>query len=642
MCGIAGFIGNFTPALLSNFGARLAHRGPDGEGTWHQQIGGGACVGFTHRRLSIIDTTDAASQPMEAVGGRYMVVFNGEIYNYKSLVGPLVQAGYQFNKNSDTAVIAPFFHAHGQNFTDHLQGMFAFAIWDKVAEELTLVRDHAGIKPLYYTQTPQGLAFASELKALLGVPGLDDTLDAPALADYLTLLWTPGERTAMRGVKKLPPGHLLKVKLAAAGKGVETSVYRWYQPPMAPLKNGQPVYDYTKTPAQLRALFDSIVAEQCTSDVPIGAFLSGGVDSSAIVASMMATGNAPQNTYCIGFTGAGMADEGFSDDLTHAQAVAKHLGVPLTPIMADIDVMLKRLPDMAYVLDEPTADPAPLFVEDISRAARADGIKVLLGGTGGDDVFSGYRRHATARFRETLGGFGAPAGMVLGVASTFLKGANKRRASKFAELLQLNDEDFLLNAFQTNSNAKAWHVLNGDLRNELADGWRNALHTAREESKGQSLLNRLLYMELFGFLPDHNLNYNDKASMLAGVEGRVPFTDKRLLSWMADVPPENKLRKTHLKWFLKEAFKSGLPPEVMSRSKAGFGAPMRGWLAGKGASLVNDTLFSGQAGTELFDRKALQKLWADTRMGTVDGTSSILAACMLVWWLNAMNRHKAI
>jgi asparagine synthase (glutamine-hydrolysing) len=640
MCGIAGFIGNFPAPTAQHLSAKLAHRGPDGHGLWGAEVEGQpeekASISLIHRRLSIIDTSTAASQPMSAVNGRYMVVFNGEIYNYQSLVPPLVKAGYVFNTNSDTAVLAPLFHAHGAAFTEYLEGMFALGIYDNLTATLTLVRDHAGIKPLYYAHTAQGLVFASELKALVGVEGVDTTLSPHALADYLTLLWSPGERTPFVGIKKLLPGHSLTAKQTK--NGVQLEILRWYKPPQAPLLGSIPQYNTNTTPAHLRQLFHNIVAEQCTADVPIGAFLSGGVDSSCIVASMVATGHAPKQTYCIGFTGKGMAEEGFSDDLTHAELVAKHLGVPLKPLLVDVETLLERLPNMAYVLDEPTADPSPLFVEDIAKAALADGIKVLLGGTGGDDIFSGYRRHQTARLREKMASLCQPAGMALALAAPFtgLFGeAKKRRISVLSHLLKVNNEQFLLDSFQTNSSTSGWQLLAPELRQKLKGGYTNALHTAREESRGQSLLNRLLYMELFGFLPDHNLNYNDKASMLQGVEGRVPFTDKRLISWMADVDPALKMNNFNAKGLLKEAFKHDIPASVFTRSKAGFGAPMRKLLTGAGRGLVEDTLFGTDA-KNLLDATTSKALWQSTLSGKTDGTYTILAACMLVWWHRRM------
>lgn len=631
MCGIAGFLGDFHPRVLDDFQQRLAHRGPDGFGLWKDEK---AKVGLAHRRLSIIDLSTAASQPMKAVDGRYMVIFNGEIYNFKALVPLLKKRGYKFNENSDTAVLAPLYDAFGVEMLDMLEGMFAFAIWDSKERELFVARDHLGIKPLYYANLPEGLVFASELKALLGVRGLKTGPDAAALAEYLTFLWTPSERTLLQGVRKLRPGHWLKATLTK-DKTVRMHIQPRYVPPQAPLVEGVPIYDRTKTPQGLLGVFDAVVAEQCVADVPLGAFLSGGVDSSAIVASMCAQGHKPKATYCIGFEGAGMASEGFGEDIDFAREVAGRYDVMLNEVRVDTARVMERMPGLAFMLDEPCADPAPLFVEDISLAARADGLKVLMSGTGGDDIMTGYRRHVTARLRQKLGVLGPLAGWGLDAGSVVLRGANKRRAQRLAGLLACNDDDFLRLAFMTNSQPDAWKLLDKDLRAELAGGWRTDLDRSAEQSVGQDLVNRVLYGELHGFLPDHNLNYGDKAGMAAGVEIRVPFTDRRLLSYMADVPPELKLTGVKgAKAFFKESQKDRLPQSILTRSKTGFGAPVRGWLLGAGRGLVEETLFEKEA--PFFDVKAVGNLWEQVQRGDVDGAYTMLALCMVQWWKKAV------
>lgn len=630
MCGIAGFYGSFKQDVLAGMGRALAHRGPDGEGTWADPEAG---IALAHRRLSIIDLSAAASQPMAGVGGRYQIVFNGEIYNYKALRETL--EGYSFNRDSDTAVLCPLYDKYGPAMLDKLEGMFAMAIWDREAKLLWIARDHAGIKPLYYAETPQGLVFASEMKALLGVPGVDLSPDPAAIADYMTLLWSPGERTQVRGIKKLLPGHWLRAR--RAGKKLEIEHVRWWWPPQAPLVRGKPLYDDSLKPADLLALLDEVVAEQCVSDVPVGAFLSGGVDSSALVASMVANGQKPAMTYCIGFSGKGMAEEGFSDDLSHAKMVAQRLGVPLTPVIIQPEDVLGRLPRLAAMLDEPTADPAPLFVQDICARARADGITVLLSGTGGDDLMSGYRRHLTARMRQRLGGARVPlarglkCGLNLG--GYVLPAAMRRRAHGLLSLMYGTDEAFLVNAFKTNSHFHAWRLLKREWREELSGGWENALTRARDETVGQDLVDRLLYQEQFGFLPDHNLNYGDKASMASGVEVRVPLTDRRLMQFMARVSPEKKLHRTRLKAFFKDAVSHRLPYEVLNRSKAGFGAPIRAWLAtpeGPGRGMIEEAIFSPEA-AEMFDIKAVGNFWQRTLAGEVDGAYTALALAMQVW-----------
>jgi asparagine synthase (glutamine-hydrolysing) len=648
MCGIAGLFGHFSASQLrdgvEDLQHRLAHRGPDGVGTWiHPESG----IGLAHRRLSIIDLSSAASQPMSAVGGRYTVVFNGEITNFKALVPGLKTAGYSLNEHSDTAVLAPLYHQYGPAMLNKLEGMFAFAIWDAETRSLFVARDALGIKPLYIATTPHGIAFASELKALVGIPGLNTQPDPAALAEYITYLYTPSERTMVQGVKKLRPGHYMLLKRNTEGQGngqgglMGATPVRWYQPPLPEIVHGKPVYNFSKTPENLRDVLDTVIAEQCTSDVPIGAFLSGGVDSAAIVASMCSTGNMPAAAYCISFGNApGMAAEGFSEDIGYARMVANRYGVKLTEVQADSTAILGRLPTLAAMLDEPEADPAPLFVQDICGLARADGIKVLLSGTGGDDVMSGYRRHQTARLREWLGPFSGVAGAALGVGALALTGPLRRKMRHLAPLLQADEDDFITLAFTTNSRPDAWKLLQPAWREDIRSRWpasfRSDLTRVVEETRGQNILNRLLYAELFGFLPDHNLNYGDKASMASGVEVRVPLIDRRVLSFMADVPPEKKLHRMRLKSFFKDSQSGRLPEEVLNRSKTGFGAPIRLWLTGEGRSMVEETLFAPNSpAREWFDFSAMRSLWESTCKGHADGAYTILALCMAVWWRQA-------
>ncbi len=632
MCGIAGYLGaKFDASLMRGMLDRLAHRGPDGEGEWYDPEAG---VGLGQRRLSIIDLSTAASQPMHAVKNRYTITFNGEIYNFKEIVRELKVKGYKFNENSDTAVLCPLYDLYGPAMLDKLEGMFAFAIWDAQEQVLFMARDHAGIKPLYYAEMGGGIVFASELKSLLGAKGLKRGIDGTALAEYVTYLWTPSERTMLEGVKKLRPGHFMRCKLN--GKKVNIEHARWYVPPQAKLLDGVPQYDRSKTPEQLLRLLDDVIDEQCVADVPLGAFLSGGVDSSAIVASMCATNHKPEQTYCITFEGAGMASEGFSEDIDYARMVAKRYNVPLKEMKVDATGMLARLPGLAPLLDEPQADPAPLFVQDICAEARRDGIKVLMSGTGGDDIFTGYRRHLTARMRQKMGVLRTPAGHAAGLAAGFLDGAKKRRAERLSGLLLADDNAFLRLAFSTNSQPDAWRLLNKEWREQVQNDWFNDLDVAIAESEGQDLVNRVLYAELFGFLPDHNLNYGDKASMASGVEVRVPLIDRRLMQFMADVPPSVKLNSTRLKSFFKDSLASRLSPDLLDRSKSGFGAPIRSWLIGEGRELVEGALFDGGIADEWFDTKAVQRFWTRTQNGQVDGAYTMLALCMAVWWYEGL------
>jgi asparagine synthase (glutamine-hydrolysing) len=617
MCGIAGFVGDFPPEILNKMTGSIAHRGPDGDGHW---FGQGVALG--HRRLSIIDLSENASQPMESKDGRYITIYNGEIYNFKELSEELKLKGYQFNSDSDTAILAPLYDAYGEKMLDKLSSIFAFAIWDKKEETLFCARDHIGTKPFYYTQNKQGIAFASELKTLLHIPQLDTTLDMQSLADYLTYLWCPGEGTLFKSVKKLLPGHYMKIQ---NGKVV---IHKWYSPPLPTVENNKPIYEQKK-PEDLLHLLDEIVGEQMVSDVPVGAFLSGGVDSSAVVASMCQHTSKPIETFCIKND---LKDEGFSEDVVYARMVAERYNVKLNEIESS-DEGLQDLPKMVETLDEPQADPAPLYVEHISAIAKKMGIKVLMSGTGGDDVFSGYRRHQAAMLMDKLDGY--PPFLKNAVAGgcrlfTNGKGPLARRMGKLSHLLKQEAQEGILNSFAyTDPDTIEGILIN---KNNIK---HNYFNNALKDKNEQHLLNKLLYLEAHGFLPDHNLNYTDKMGMAEGVEIRVPLLDKKLFDFAHNLPVNQKIHGTETKYILKKALETRLPREVLYRSKAGFGAPIRSWIFSENTKdMVQDLLFSSKTtGRGLFDTKEVKKLLENTQKGVIDNAYTILSLMVIELWL---------
>lgn len=626
MCGIAGFLGAWPPAILAAMAAGIRHRGPDGEGCWWCEPDR---IGLAHRRLAIIDCTEAAAQPMASCAERYRVVFNGEIYNFRALAEELKARGYDFNERSDTAVLGPLYDLYGPDMLGRLNGIFAFAIWDGREHCLFAARDALGVKPFYYAETGRGLAFASEMKALLPMIGIDRSIDKAALYDYLLHLWSPGARTMFEGVKKLLPGHYL---VAEGGKAAEFR--RWYSPPVA-TRDRRPggATPLANAKNELLTLFDQVVADQCLSDVPIGAFLSGGVDSSAIVASMVATGHRPAMTYCVGYDGPGLEEEGFGDDLAFARDFAASLGVPLKPIIVE-PMQMADLERLVHQLEEPQADPAPLYVEAISQAARADGVKVLMSGAGGDDVFSGYRRHTAAALRAQAGALGGLAGKAATLAARVAPGSVGRRLAKAGYMLEGSDEEFLIRAFEFTPCADVNACVTEDVRHARSTAGPNGLERALAASTGAHLLDRMLAMELAGFLPDHNLNYTDKASMAAGVEVRVPFLDERLVAFAGCLPPHLKVRRGVPKWLLRQALRGRLPDGILDRKKTGFGAPVRLWVAGPMRGMIEDIFASAtfrQRG--LFDCDGVRKLLDDTLCGRRDGAYLVLAIVMVELWL---------
>lgn len=626
MCGIAGFLGSWPPSTLEAMSATIRHRGPDGEGCWWNEADR---IGLAHRRLAIIDCTDAAMQPMASCGGRYSVVFNGEIYNFRALAAELRGRGYEFNERSDTAVLGPLYDLCGPEMLNRLNGIFAFAIWDSKERRLFAARDALGVKPFYYTETARGFAFASEMKALVAIAGVDRSIDKAAFHDYLVHLWSPGARTMFEGIKKLLPAHYLLVK-----DGAEAEIHSWCRPPLEMLDRRQhEKLTVRDAKAELLAVFDEVIADQCLSDVPIGAFLSGGVDSSAIVASMVATGHRPTKTYCVGFHGPGLEAEGFGDDLAFARRFAATLGVPLEAIVVQPMQMID-LERLVGNLEEPQADPAPLYVEAVSKAASADGVKVLMSGAGGDDIFSGYRRHTIAALRAQAGLLGPWAGKAATLAALVSRGSFRRQLMKVGYMLDGSDEEFLIRAFEFTPFADVEGCLSEEIGRNRRTAGPNGLERALARSVGVHLLDRMLLMELGGFLPDHNLNYTDKASMSAGVEIRVPFLDERLVSFAGRMSHRLKVRRGRPKWLLKEAFRGRLPDAILDRKKTGFGAPVRLWVAGPMRPAIEDVFASASFRERgLFDLGGVRKLFDDTLCGRRDGAYLVLAIVMVELWL---------
>lgn len=628
MCGIAGYFGDFDDHLLEQMSRVIAHRGPDGAGVW---IDRDARIGLAHRRLSIIDLSSAGVQPMHDHTGRYVVVFNGEIYNFKDLARDLTSKGYSLNANSDTAILTPLYDAYGVEMVNRLSGIFSFAIWDKQKRILFAARDHLGIKPLYFSEMKQGILFASEMKALLQSREVERDLDEEALFSYVSYLWSPGEKTLLKGVKKLLPGHFMIVR---QGKLTTT---RWYSPPQAPLVAAKPRYDHQKSPRDLLHLLDEVVREQMVADVSVGAFLSGGLDSSAVVASMAQTltKKTELETFCISFRGQDSETEGFGQDVIHARQVAQTLGVKLNEVEVT-SASLDSLPEVVYFLDEPQADPAPIYVKAVCDAARAAGIKVMMSGTGGDDVFSGYRRHVAMNLKHKLDQavprvFRKAAGAALRLFPA--NGTLSRRLDRLGRLLSVSADEALIAAYYFTEPRILLQVLSPAMRGAYMKRRADHLENTLDDCKGQHLLNRQLYMELHGFLPDHNLNYTDKLSMAAGVEVRVPLLDPKLLQFAADLPPEMKLRGQEGKFILKKAMEGRLPRQVIYRSKAGFGAPIRSWMVGDKELFMRDVVLSGRALQRgIFDAQGIERLISETKSGHVDGAYTLLSLVVIELW----------
>jgi asparagine synthase (glutamine-hydrolysing) len=627
MCGIVGYYGSFASERLTHANGMQAHRGPDADGTWLDSDAG---IGLAHRRLSILDLSTAGAQPMVSDDGSLVLVFNGEIYNFRELRKDLEADGHHFRSHSDTEVLLHLYLAYGEQMLQRLNGIFAFAIWDKRDQSLFVVRDALGVKPFYYAETTAGFAFASELKALLCLVPESRELDIPALHRYLSFLWCPGDGTPLTGVRKLLPGEAMVVRAGRAARR-----WSWYQLPVFRGVTG----DLSEA-GSLTGTVDGLrraVQRQLVADVPLGAFLSGGLDSSAVVA--FAREQVPA-IRCFTIDTAGGQEPGLTDDLPYARRVAQHLNVPLDVVRIDAHRMADDLERMVVQLDEPLADPAPLNVLYISQLAREQGVKVLLSGAGGDDLFTGYRRHTAIQYEHLWRWLPAGARSALEQLTAGLDQRNPvlRRLAK------------LFNGAGLEGNARltaylAW-ARETDLMRLYTPEFRAHLGQARAVEPmleflaplpaSVEALDKMLALEQRFFLTDHNLAYTDRMSMAAGVEVRVPFLDPDLVEHAARIPIELKQRGRVGKWVLKKAMEPFLPKDVIYRPKSGFGAPLRSWMRNELRPLLGDLLsVKSLKQRGLFDPAAVQQLIMRNESGQVDAAYTLLSLLSIEIWCRA-------
>jgi len=611
MCGIAGLIGLNPEARIGAMLQTIEHRGRDDEGVWTSPAidEQRRAVCFGHRRLSIIDTSSAGHQPMLSHDGRFVLILNGEIYNYRELREQLATKGHDFRTQTDTEVLLASWAEWGEDCLARLNGMFAFALWDGTQRALFLVRDRVGIKPLYYSECqkpdpgspagqprwggggkrgPCSLVFASEVKSILASGLLKAELDPEALHQFLTFLWAPDPNTLFCGIKTVPPGHLVTMR------GDELTVRQWWDVSFDAIEEGRSEAWWQE---QVLETLDRVVKLEMVADVPLGSFLSGGIDSSSIVAMMKHHSNGRRiGTYTIGIEAEDLRYDIIPDDVEWARRVNQQLDTDYHEIMLKPEVA-ELLPKLVYHMDEPAIDMAiPSYL--VSRAAR-ETLRVMLSGMGGDEVFAGYprqmamkvagaidplpdllRRPLMKTLEQVLPG-GLPGKLT----------APLRNAKKFARSAALGFEARYL-GFQTYFNDEAKTRLYSDELREATKGM-DAYSAHRRyfaRAKEAAPLNQMLYVDLKTFLPCLNLMTTDKTSMAANLEVRVPFLNQEMMELAARMPPDLKLRGLKRKYILKRAMERLLPREIVWRKKAGFGAPIRSWLRGPLRPMVNDLL----------------------------------------------------
>ena len=631
MCGIAGFLGDIPAAWLSDANVIQGHRGPDGQGVWSA-----SSVGLAHTRLAILDTSPLGHQPMASADGRWYLVFNGEIYNFQELRQQLAADGVVFRGHSDTEVLLALWQQRGPACLPQLNGMFAFAIWDVHNRQLVVVRDQSGIKPLFWTRLPQGLIFASEAKALAPLLPPPSQLDADAVFLQVSYLWCPGPGTLHPLIQSLEPGCLLQCQ-----PGETVLRKRW----CSPIPAQRPQFHSRQSATQSTlAHLRSAVHRQMVADVPLGAFLSGGLDSSAVVA--LARERDPQ-LQCFTIVNSGAAEDGFADDLPFARRVARHLGVNLAEVEIQPSDLAADLRWLLAQLDAPVADPAPLNVVHICRAARRQGIKVLLSGAGGDDLFTGYRRHLALQFEGFWGWWPRPVRCGLRLASGRLsqRSALARRMARTFELADADPEQRLIHYFRWGNPTRLRRLLSEPMQRQLLDPTASAplQDWLAQLPPGLSRLQQMLALEQRFFLGDHNLHYTDAMSMAAGVEVRVPFLDPELLALSWCLPDRFKQRGRCGKWVLKQAMAELLPQDVIHRPKTGFGAPLRRWLAHDLQELVTDTLSPSRLAKDgLFSPSAVHQLLVDQCSGRIDVSYTIWSLlCISLWWERQQQQESA-
>ncbi len=616
MCGIAGILeldgAQPAPAdVLERMLVSIFHRGPDEDG---RLIDRELAMGM--RRLSIIDLPDG-TQPIFDESGRYGIVFNGEIYNYRELRQQLIARGHTLKTHSDTEVIVHLFEEHGSGCLEQLRGMFAFAIWDNHRRELFIARDRLGIKPLYYAQRGQTLLFGSEVKALLQHPSLHAELDRRALSDYLSLKYVPAPRTMFSGVTVLPPGHYL---WARNGR-IEIQQY-WdlsFQKP-ATIQSDD---EYLE---ELEALLRESVRLRLRADVPFGAFLSGGVDSSIIVALMADELNAPVNTFSVGFAGS----EG-NDELPYAKIVADRFGCKHHTFAISSGDFLQHAEQVLWHLDQPIADQATVATHMVANLARQH-VKMVLTGEGGDELFAGYARYQGERYSPWTTHLPNIAGRTIRRAAAMLPGL--RRGKIAINALTIRDEATRF--------ANWFPMFSDDAKRQLLEDWSadqssgagHVFDRLLKSCDAKEPLDRMLYCDTKAWLVDYLLLRGDKLTMANSLEARVPLLDHKLVEFAARLPTRLKLPGRTRKYLLKRLGSRLLPDSIIHRPKQGFPIPIERWLRHEARPLVHDALSDQRLRARgLFNPQYVQTLVQRHESSYADHATEIWGLVSLEMWM---------
>lgn len=628
MCGIYGIVNLTNGArpkqeLLTAMGRVLSHRGPDDEGEYY-----GDDIAFGMRRLSIIDV-GGGHQPIANEDESVWVVCNGEIYNFKSLREDLEKKGHVFRCNSDTEVIVHLYEERGVEFIQQLRGMFALALWDKSRARLIIARDRLGKKPLYIRQEPGRLLFASEIKSILQDRDIPRRVQLEALQEYLALGYLPAPHTLFEGIHKVLPGHYLLIE-----KGQVRDREYWDVDFDREEKHSE--HEWVEI---VREKLMESIRVRLVSDVPLGAFLSGGIDSSAIVAVMARHTDRPVKTYSIGFEG----KDSFYNELPYARMVADAFGTDHHEIIVRPEVS-ELLPKLIWYMDEPIADSAFITTYLVSKLA-AKSVKVILSGVGGDELFGGYRRYLSDRVMPyynvlppTVRKKWLPA-LLAGIpqdrhskwenycrlANAFVRSADLPSAQRYTSYITLFSPEVRSVLLKDGDSMENFMAGNGCSDETLARYFYKC--------RGSDSLNQIFYADLKTSLPDDLLLLTDKMTMAASIECRAPFMDHELVELTSRIPSSLKVRGFSMKYLLKKAVEPWLPKQILRRKKRGFGAPMGAWLRNDLANLVRSTLSEAQVKKRgLLNWPVIENTISKHNAHRSDETDSLLALVNLELW----------
>jgi asparagine synthase (glutamine-hydrolysing) len=619
MCGIAGVLISSTAARSTRerdalaMADTLAHRGPDDQGIWTDLEAG---VALTHRRLSIVDLSPAGHQPMTSADGRFVITYNGEIYNFQEIRPELEARGIRFRGHSDTEVMLEAFAAYGIAPTvKRLIGMFTIAVWDRRERTLTLIRDRLGIKPLYWAKAGGLFLFGSELKSLRAYPGFDPGIDRAALAAYMRHNYIPAPHSIYQGVQKLAQGAILTLPF-----GGEPRIERFWDARQVALagQSNLLVGSDAEMTDRLEELLRDAVKRRMVADVPVGAFLSGGIDSSTVVALMKATNAGPVRTYTIGFENSGY------DEAAHAAAVAKHLGTDHTEMIVNPQDALDVIPRLPEYYDEPFADSSQIPTYLVSAMTRQH-VTVALSGDGGDELFGGYTRYQFTSQLRALRLLPQPlraamAHMITAVPAdrwsqllSFIPegirpGQLGDKLHKFAAVMPCNGDTDLYRRLVTH-----WEPDQVVLQAHEPKG---VLWDPKIDTDFPDLLPRMQFLDLVSYLPDDILTKVDRASMAVALEARVPLIDHRVVEFAWRLPKAAKIRGGVSKWLLRQVLYRHVPKELVERPKMGFGVPLGEWLRGPLRGWA-ENLLSEQRLREggFFDPAAVLRVWSEHLSG---------------------------